>query len=290
MVDMTLRSLLPANVLRRAAAVLGAIALTFIVVARAAAHDTWLMTATNVGRVGTPFRLDLTSGEAFPLDDFTIEPARVRHAVVRERGVIRALPSPTTTPRTLQYAWTPTAAGVATIGIELQPKTLVLAPKLIEEYLDEIDADSGVRSAWRALGDKQQWTESYTKHAMTFVRVTPARSNVKWMADKIWKRPLGLDLELVPERDPTALHGGETLFVRVLRHGMPQAGFAVGAIREGRSKPIFFHTDTAGRAGVVLDAGGRWLINGTSLRRSTTGQTIWESDFVTASLHVAPRP
>jgi uncharacterized GH25 family protein len=275
---------------RRAAAVLGAIALTLIVVARAAAHDTWLMTATNVGRVGTPFRLDLTSGEAFPADDFAIEPERVLHAVVRERGVIRALPRPTTTPRTLQYAWTPTAAGVATIGIELQPKTLVLAPNLIDEYLGEIDADSGVRAAWKALGDKQQWTESYSKHAMTFVRVTPARANVRWMADKIWKRPLGLQLELVPERDPTAMHAGETLFVRVLRRGVPQAGFPVGAIREGRTKPIFFHTDTAGRAGVVLDAGGRWLINGTSLRRSTSGATVWESDFVTATLHVAPGP
>ena len=290
MVGMTLRGFLPASISRRAAAVLGAIALTLIVVSRAAAHDTWLMTATNIGRVGTPFRLDLTSGEAFPADDFAIEPARVLHAVVRERGVIRALPRPTTTPRTLQYAWTPTAAGVATIGIELQPKTLVLAPKLIDEYLGEIDADSNVRAAWKALGDKQQWTESYTKHAMTFVRVTPARSNVKWMADKIWKRPLGLELELVPERDPTALHCGETLFVRVLRHGVPQVGFPVGAIREGRTKPIFFHTDTAGRAGVVLDAGGRWLINGTSLRRSTTGETVWKSDFVTASLHVAPPP
>ena len=287
---MTLRESLAATISRRAAVVLGAIALTLIVAARAAAHDTWLMAATNVGRVGTPFRLDLTSGEAFPNDDFAIEPGRVLHAVVRERGVIRALPAPSMTPRTLQYSWTPTAAGVATIGIELKPKTLVLAPKLIDEYLGEIDADSGVRATWKALGDKQQWTESYTKHAMTFVRVTPARPTSRWMADKIWRRPLGLELELVPERDPTALHGGETLFVRVLRHGVPQVGFPVGAIREGRSKPIFFHTDTAGRAGVVLDVGGRWLINGTSLRRSTARETVWESDFVTATIHVAPAP
>jgi Domain of unknown function (DUF4198) len=287
---MTLRKFLAATISRRAAVVLGAIALTLIVAARAAAHDTWLMAATNVGRVGTPFRLDLTSGEAFPNDDFAIEPGRVLHAVVREGGVIRALPAPSMTPSTLQYSWTPTAAGVATIGIELKPKTLVLAPKLIDEYLGEIDADSGIRAAWKALGDKQKWTESYTKRAMTFVRVTPARPTSRWMADKIWRRPIGLELELVPERDPTALHGGETLFVRVLRHGVPQVGFPVGAIREGRSKPIFFHTDTAGRAGVVLDVGGRWLINGTSLRRSTAGETVWESDFVTATIHVAPTP
>jgi len=197
---MTHRTSVSGTISRRAAVLLVAFALTLAFAAQAAAHDTWLMASTNVGRVGTPFRLDLTSGEAFPTDDFAIEPSRVIHAVVRERGVIRSLPRPATTPRTLQYAWTPAAAGVATIGIELKPKTLVLAPKLIDEYLTEIDADSGIRAAWKTLGDKQKWTESYTKHAMTFVRVTPARTNVKWMADKIWKRPLGLELELVPER------------------------------------------------------------------------------------------
>ena len=101
---------------------------------------------------------------------------------------------------------------------------------------------------------------------------------------------MGLGLELVPERDPTALRAGDTLVVRVLRKGAPLAGFSVGAIREGRSKAIFFKTDAAGRAGVIVDADGRWLLNGTNLRRSTTGSTVWESDFVTATLHVASRP
>jgi uncharacterized GH25 family protein len=275
---------------RRTAVVLGAVALTLVVVAQAAAHDTWLLSATNLGRVGTPVQLDLTSGESFPIDDFAIEASRVSRSQVREGVAVRPLPTPEATPLTLRYQWTPRAAGVATIGIELQPKTLVLAPKLIAEYLGEIDADSGIRATWKSLGEKQKWTESYTKHAMTFIRVTPARPNSNWIADKNWSRPLGLALEFVPERDPTALRGGDTLIVRVLRHGAPLAGFSVGAIREGRTKAIFFRTNAAGRAAVVLDRGGRWLLNGTSLRRSTSGATVWESDFVTATLHVAPRP
>ncbi|HEY2898744.1 MAG TPA: DUF4198 domain-containing protein, partial [Gemmatimonadaceae bacterium] len=202
----------------------------------------------------------------------------------------RSLPRPTAAALRLEYMWTPRAAGVASVGIELQPKTLVLAPHLIDEYLNEIDASDAIRAAWKSLGAKQKWTESYTKHAMTFVRVAPAKSDSAWIADKSWTRPLGLALEIVPERDPTALRAGDTLVVRVLRHGVPVSGFSVGAIREGRSKAIFFHTDAAGRAGVIVDADGRWLLNGTSLRRSTGGATVWESDFVTATVHVAPRP
>jgi uncharacterized GH25 family protein len=276
--------------LRRSAIVLGAAALVLGSVVSAFAHDTWLISATNFGRVGTPFRLGLTSGGTFPNDDFSIVSTRVARAIVREAGVTHQLPRPTPAALRLEYMWTPRSAGVASVGIELQPKTLVLEPRLINEYLGEIDATDGIRATWKSLGDKQKWTESYTKHAMTFVRVVPAKSDSAWIADKSWTRPLGLALELVPERDPTALRAGDTMVVRVLRHGAPVPGFSVGAIREGRSKPIFFHTDAAGRARVIVDADGRWLLNGTSLRRSTTGRTVWESDFITATLHVAPRP
>jgi uncharacterized GH25 family protein len=275
---------------RRVAIALAVIGLTLGSVVTAFAHDTWLISATNFGRVGAPFRLGLTSGETFPNDDFSIVSNRVARAIVREAGVTRSLPRPTPAALRLEYLWTPRSAGVASVGIELQPKTLVLEPRLIDEYLSEIDASDAIRATWKSLGEKQKWTESYTKHAMTFVRVAPARNDSAWIADKSWTRPLGLALEIVPERDPTALRAGDTLVVRVLRRGVPVPGFSVGAIREGRSKAIFFHTDAAGRARVIVDADGRWLLNGTSLRRSTTGATVWESDFVTATVHVAPRP
>ncbi|MDB4910313.1 MAG: hypothetical protein JWO39_1136, partial [Gemmatimonadetes bacterium] len=74
-------------VMRRAAVVLGALALTLGIVVTASAHDTWLISATNFGRVGTPFRLGLTSGEIFPTDDFAIVESRVARALVREAGV-----------------------------------------------------------------------------------------------------------------------------------------------------------------------------------------------------------
>lgn len=275
---------------RRAAIAVGVVALTLGTAVVASAHDTWLISATNFGRVGVPFRLGLTSGETFPNDDFAIVQNRVTRAVVREAGVTRQLPHPTAAALRLEYLWTPRAAGVASIGIELQPKTLVLEPRLIDEYLGEIDASDAIRATWKSLGEKQKWTESYTKHAMTFVRIAPAKSDSAWIRDKSWTRPLGLALELVPERDPTALRAGDTLVVSVMWRGAPVPQFSVGAIREGRSKATFFHTDATGRAHVVVDADGRWLLNGTMLRRSPTGATVWESDFVTATLHVAPRP
>jgi uncharacterized GH25 family protein len=281
------RSLRPRG--RRAIIIGVAATFTLAFAAVASAHDTWLISATNVGRVGVPLQFDLTSGETFPIDDFAIVPSRVARALVREASFTRTLGRPATAPVALEYRWTPKFAGVATIGIELHPTTLVLEPRLIDDYLGEINASDEVRSTWKSLGAGQKWTEAYTKHAMTFVRVSPVNKDSAWTADKSWTRPMGLGLELVPERDPTALYAGDTLVVRVLRKGRPLAGFSVGAIREGRTKATFFKTDSTGRAGVVVDADGRWLLNGTNLRRATSGSTVWESDFVTATVHVAPR-
>jgi uncharacterized GH25 family protein len=281
------RSMRPSR--KRAATVVVAVALILAYAGVASAHDTWLISATNLGRVGVPVQFDLTSGVMFPIDDFAIVPSRVARALVREASFTRTLARPTTAAVALEYRWTPKFAGVATIGIELRPTTLELEPKLIDEYLGEINASDDVRSTWKSLGSGQKWTESYTKHAMTFVRVAPTNKDSAWTSDKSWTRPLGLGLEFVPERDPTALFAGDTLIVRVLRNGAPLAGFSVGAIREGRTKAIFFKTDSVGRVGVVVDADGRWLINGTNLRRATGGATVWESDFVTATVHVAPR-
>ena len=193
----------PASLLRRLGCItLGALALTLATVLVASAHDTWLISATNFGRVGVPFRLGLTSGETFPTDDFAIVQNRITRAIVREAGVTRQLPRPTGAALRLEYLWTPHAAGVASLGIELQPKTLVLDPRLIDEYLGEIDASDAIRATWKALGDKQKWTESYTKHAMTFVRIAPAKSDSAWIADKSWMRPLGLVLEMLPGARP----------------------------------------------------------------------------------------
>ncbi len=253
-----------------------------VLAADVAAHDTWLLAGTGVATVGQPVRLDLTSGEAFPNDDFAIEPGRVVRAAARIGNAIQSLPRPVSTPVALQYTWTPRRAGVATLGVELAPRTLTLASDKIEEYLTEIDATPAVRAKWKALGGRRQWIESYAKHAIAYIRVGDMR-------DSSWARPLGFRLEIVPERNPTSLRAGDTLVVRILRGGAPAAAFAVGAIHEGSTSAHFAHTDTRGRATIVLDAAGRWMLNGTDLRRSSKPAFVWESDFVTTTLYVARR-
>src|SRR3954469_20278230 len=98
-----------------------------------AAHETWLLPASMRIRAGETVALNLTSGMAFPADDFAIQPSRVIRAEARIGKRIEQLKRPTLQPMALQYLWTPRSSGVATIGIELGPRTLTLEPNLIEE-------------------------------------------------------------------------------------------------------------------------------------------------------------
>jgi uncharacterized GH25 family protein len=266
---------------RRASAL--AVAALLVAAGSALAHDTWLLPSTLRVPVGREVTLSLTSGMIFPVDDFVILPSRVKRADVQLAGATTALGSGRRAARALRYTWTPAKEGVAALAVELAPKTLTLAPGLIKEYLDEIDASPATRSTWAQMPSPKRWRESYTKHASTFIRVgNPG-------ADSSWARPTGMGLEIVPERDPTALAAGDTLAVRVLRGGTPLAGFVVGARHAGATKATFFPTDANGRARVVLPTSGQWLLAGTDLRRSTKANLEWESDFTTLTLAVLPK-
>jgi len=248
----------------------------------AAAHETWLMPSNMRVATGRTVELHVTSGMKFPANELPIDPTRVVRAEVRTGGNVERLRAPRATRRSLRYIWTPRQPGVATISIALKPRTLELEPKLIEEYLTEIRADSTLRAQWNAVPAPRRWRETYTKYATSFVRVGKAEQDSKWNS------PTGMDFEIVPENDPTALSAGDALPIRVLLHGAPLAGFPVGARREGGSADAFVTTDASGKASVPLPKQGRWLLFGTHLRRVNEPNLEWRSDFVTMTFAVAP--
>jgi len=248
----------------------------------AAAHETWILPSSMRVSIGRPVALSLTSGMTFPSDQLAVAPDRVERSEVRLGNEIEPLPRPQAAPRALRYLWTPRAPGVATIAIELAPRSLELKSSQVKEYFDEIHASPAIVTQWDSVPAPRRWRESYTKHATSYVRVGSARPDSSWMS------AMGLGLEIVPERNPTAITSGETLPVRVLLNGSPLARFSIGARHEGRSTTAFVTTDSSGRAAVRLPVKGRWLVFGTHLRRAHEPELEWRSDFVTMTIYVAP--
>lgn len=256
------------------------LSLILLVSLAAAAHDTWLLPRRAFVAPGTRVQLDLTSGMKFPRLEFPIKLERLSAARCRLNGRIFDIPDRAAAPKSLLLNVTLIDEGIATLWVELEPKSLELTPKQVEEYFAELNASRELRQIWANAGRARRWRELYVKHAKTFVRAGQANS------DRSWAEPVGMALEIVPEKNPTMLRAGDDFSVRVLKDGAPLANFSLGIVREGNTLQSFKTTDAAGRVTFRLTRAGRWLLRGTHLRQATRPDTEWESDFTTLTIAV----
>jgi uncharacterized GH25 family protein len=254
-------------------------AITFAILSSVRAHDTWLMPDHFDVAAKANIKLDLTSGMAFPKLEVGPKRERVKEARCRLAGRSFEISDISAGPNSLVFKSELPEPGIATFWVKLPPKSIELKPAEVQEYLDEIDAPANVRKQWADM-TPQRWRELYTKHPKTFVRVGEPP------ADGSWAEPVGMALEIVPEKDPTTLREGDELSVRILKNGTPYGAFSLNALATGETKGETQKTDSAGRVTFRLNKAGAWLLRGTDVRKSTKAGADWESDFATVTLEV----
>ncbi len=241
------------------------------------AHDTWITPDRFAVHPGQTIVLRMTSGMAFPKLDTAIKPDRVARAVIRVGGQTSGI-QPQTGDHSLDFRTRARSSGLAMIAVDLQPKSIELTPAQVTEYLDEIGADADLRRQWNDRPEPKRWREIYTKHAKSFVRVEKT--------DDSWKQPAGLGLEFMPLADPTSLHAGDMLSVRLVESGKPLANFPVGVVHESGPHGTLLKTDSDGRVAVPLEKTGRYMLRATDLRPAQRADADWISDFTTLTVNV----
>lgn len=255
----------------------------WILLARSAtAHDTWILPQRANVNPGQVVFFDLTSGMAFPANEVGVKPDRLARASVRVGEAVTDLIRETEGKKALRLRVRFPEPGVAAVWIESKPRSLELTPTQVKGYLEEIGAWESIGRTWESEG-KGRWRESYTKHAKTYVRVgKPER-------DDSWSRPVGMELELMPENDPTRLAAGDELSVRLLHGGRPVPDVAVGLLAGKAKSGSLAKTDSEGRVRLRLDRGGWWLIRSTILEPSSKPDLDWETRFSTLSVFVGAK-
>ncbi|PYQ66620.1 MAG: hypothetical protein DMF54_07250 [Acidobacteria bacterium] len=245
------------------------------------AHDTWILPSRARVSPGREVGFDLTSGMAFPKNEVPVKPDRLARASARLGGTVSDLAPGAGGNKALRLRALFSKSGIAAVWVESKPRSIELQPKEVREYLDEIGARESVGRKWETEG-AGRWRESYIKHAKTFVRVgSPASRD-----DENWSTPVGMDLELVPEKDPTRLAAGEELAVRLLKAGQPVPDVSVGLVAADMRSGTLSKTDSDGRVRLRFDRGGWWLIRATLLERSAKPDLEWESRFTTLTVFV----
>ena len=241
------------------------------------AHDTWISPTRFAMHRGETIVLHMTSGMAFPKLDTAIKPDRVAQAVIRVGGRTSVM-QPLAGEHSLDFRSQIRSAGLAMVAVDLQPKSIELTPAQVAEYLDEIGAGADLRRQWNDRLEPKRWREIYTKHAKSFVRVDKT--------DDSWKQPAGLTLEFMPLADPTSLHAGDTLSVRLVESGKPLANFSLGVVHESDPHGTLLKTDSDGQVAVPLPKAGRYMLRATDLRPAQRADADWISDFTTLTVNV----
>lgn len=224
----------------------------------AAAHDFWVQPRVFSAAVEAIVPVTIEVGHGAARQRWSVPPDRVASFVTvgpdgtRDRRAALHLDAPTSDadlrfakPGTYLIALTTTRATSVLPGIRFTDyaKTEGLTPLLVAR------AKAGTSNT--------PGRETYSRRAKAIVRIGGVASPA------VVTRPLGMTLEIVPDRDPNDLGPNEPLPVRVLYEGRPLGGAFVKLTNlDFDARPVrTATTDAAGRASVAIPFAGLWQMN-----------------------------
>ncbi len=245
----------------------------------ALAHDTWLMPQEPQVVESESATVELTSG-TFPKAENAIAADRVKKGGWRTGTAKGKLDKWDEGSSSLVMHLTAVGHGTMVMWLTLKPQPIELSDDDVEEYFDEIGASESMRRDWENRAPGTVFKETYTKHAKSFMRVGGGGEDPNCL------RPAGLAIELLPQRDPTALAVGDKLVVKAVRGGDNELEqFPIVLVNAESGATQVQRTNEAGFAEFEISDAGWWLVRCTELRRRSDG--TYESDFSTMTFFVS---
>ena len=255
-------------------AVLAAAALA--VAAPLTAHDFWIEPATFQPAVGAPLPVHLVVGQRFRGDALPRNPALIeRFVLVSGTGEVPVPGRPADEPAGTVTLSRP---GLSWIAYRSLDSPLSLEAEKFEEYLKEEGIEAVVAERARRGESRSPSRELFSRAAKALVRAGGVDS-----AGDACERPLGLALELVPEKDPYALAPGEELPVRLLWRGRPLPGALVSALPYAAPEAkLAVRSGRDGRVRFAHLSPGIWLVKAVHMERveadpSADWRSVWAS-------------
>lgn len=231
----------------------------------AMAHDFWIEPSSFRPAPGERVAVRLRVGENLKGDPVPRNPGRIeRFAAVGPAGEAEATGVEGVDPA----GWvSPAGSGLHWLVFDSNHASLEQTGPKFDSYLGEEGLER-IRELRKGEGPVK---EIYSRCAKSLLRVGEGSSG--------YDRALGLELELVPEKDPYALKPEEALPVLLLYRGKPLDGALVVGMASPEASPARVSARTAGgRASLVLDRPGLWLIKAVHMVPAPEGSGAdWES-------------
>lgn len=259
----------------------------------AAAHDFWIVPSNFHPAPGAPLAVRLRVGEGLRGDPVPRDPAKIeRFALLGPTGPERPILGP---PAAEPAGYLPAPPpGLYQIAYRSRRERVDLPAAKFEEYLalEGLDAISVLRKSRGESGKPS--TEVYSRCAKSLL-LSGAASG----AGTGFDRTVGMELEIVPERNPYALAPGAELPVRLLYRGKPLAGAMVFALslkhREKTAadriaEQLTGRTGRDGRVSLRLPEGGFWLVEAVHMIPAPRETGVdWESLWASLTFDLPAR-
>lgn len=223
----------------------------------ATAHEYWLLPDRFAAAPGEPVAIAHRVGTGWPGETLPRDPARVvRFGLVDARGERPIEGDAGADPAGSIALRRP---GVALAVYRSRTSSVRLEPALFESYLRDEGLDRIVAYRAEHGASQQPGLEIFSRNAKAMIVGTGA---TRAGDAQVWRRPVGLTLELVPESDPRRPSIEGPFTVRLLFRGKPLQGALVKAFpKDGNERRLAARTDAQGRARFALAEPGVWLIN-----------------------------
>ena len=229
------------------------------------AHDMFLKPAEFFVSPNSAVRVRVLNG-TFTSSEASVTPDRLRDLVVAGPDGLDHPSTTSWTPVEKATRWQVTVgkSGTYTLGASILPRTIRLAGKEFNSYLQE-DGLPDVLADRRTRGELDKGAhERYSKHVKSLIQAGRTRAenvDVKF----------GYPAELVALENPYRLSVGGTLRVRALVDGNPVANQVVlsgGRTQSGaKIAERSVRTDTDGVARIDLRRAGVWYVKFISMKR-----------------------
>jgi uncharacterized GH25 family protein len=244
------------------------------------AHDLWLIPDEKPA-VGQPVTIACHVGMDFPNSETAPDPAKFKRLLlILPDGSEGELKPAGQKGKSGLLTFTPQKPGVYIAAVETQPRLLTLQAQAFNDYLISDGMPHVYLQRAKDGTLDQPGKERYSKYVKSIVPVGNGPGDAT--------RVLGLTLEIVPLRDPSAVKVGETLAVRVLFLGKPLPEAPVGWQHPGDGEHArgYVRTDAKGEALVPVAKTGLMTVRLTHMTRPKTAEYEWESFWCTLTFRV----
>ena len=238
-----------------------------------AAHDLYLLPERFHVKGGEVLTVALHNGDAFPESEANAPIERLRDSLIRgAQGTADIKNLHDVGKETLGTVTVP-GSGTLVLTTRSVPHFISMQPAEFSAYLKEEGLSHVIAFREKSGDDGKPSRERYSKFAKSLL--------VAGESSDEYRKPTGLVIEIVPEKDPYRLHPGGTLPVQVLFRGKPEAGIQLEAAWSGPSGnkvQIIGITDSRGHIDVPLSAAGKWRLHSLKMERcAEPAAADWES-------------